>query len=362
MATDRALQSKRRIPWQWGLTVILLLTGCHSVPHRDRPAPYPVPPVGGDLPRELSKTVLPTYIIEPPDILVVEAISLVPKSPYYLRPGDVLRIDVQGTLPDAPIAGDYLVQVGGTVTLGGPYGSVKVAGMTVEQAQKAIDEHLRQILSEPFVTVSLSQIAGMQQITGEHLVGPDGTITLGTYGSVSVVGMTLEQAKRAIENHLSQYLDSPEVSVNVFSYNSKVYYIITQGAGLGDQVVRFPVTGNETVLDALSNINGLTEVSSKRIWIARPTPNSTEVQILPVDWEAITSLGATETNYQILPGDRIYIAEDKLVAWDNHLAKLLAPIERIMGFSILGVGTASRFSGKVLQNQGGGGFGGFGGF
>jgi hypothetical protein len=69
-------------------------------------------------------------------------------------------------------------------------------------------------------------------------------VTLGSYGSVPVVGMTIAQAKEAVEKHLSQYFDYPEVAVDVYAYNSKVYYIVTQGAGLGDGVYRFPVTGN----------------------------------------------------------------------------------------------------------------------
>ncbi len=55
------------------------------------------------------------------------------------------------------------------------------------------------------------------------------------------------------------------------------------------------------------------------------------------------------------------MAEDKLVAFDTHLAKLLAPFSRAQGFILLTAGTAGRLSGNVLQNfnQGGGGFGGF---
>ena len=160
------------------------------------------------------------------------------------------------------------------------------------------------------------------------------------------------QAKMAIEAHLSQFLDSPEVSVDVFAYNSKVYYVVTQGAGMGDGVYRFSITGNETVLDAISQINGLEQVSSKRIWIARPTCGSGNVQVLPVSWEAITAQASTNTNYQVMPGDRVFIAEDKLIALDTSLAKIIAPMERIMGFSLLGAGVATRFSGPVLQGGG----------
>jgi polysaccharide export outer membrane protein len=120
-----------------------------------------------------------------------------------------------------------------------------------------------------------------------------------------------------------------------------VYYIVTQGAGLGDNVVRVPLTGNETVLDAISQVNGLQSVSSKRIWIARPVPGCQENIVLPVDWCAVTGRGAAATNYQIMAGDRVFIAEDQIVAFDNGLAKILSPIERIFGITLLGTSTAS---------------------
>ena len=45
-------------------------------------------------------------------------------------------------------------------------------------------------------------------------------------------------------------------------------------------------------------------------------------------------------------------AANVMVAFDNNLGKLLAPFERLMGFSLLGAGTATRFSGPVLQGGG----------
>ncbi len=76
------------------------------------------------------------------------------------------------------------------------------------------------------------------------------------------------------------------------------------------------------------------------------------MQVLPVNWEQITAQGIAATNYQIFPGDRIFVAEDRLVALDTAVAKLTSPFERIMGFSLLGVGTTTRFSGPVLRGGG----------
>ena len=129
-----------------------------------------------------------------------------------------------------------------------------------------------------------------------------------------MAGKTVTEIRKDLTKQLSQYFDSPEVTVDVIAYNSKVFYVITQGAGLGDNVRRVPITGNETVLDALSMVNGLSQVSSTTVWIARPAPGGFGCQqILPVDYEAIAKGGSAATNYQVMPGDRVFIAEDNVV-------------------------------------------------
>ncbi len=230
-----------------------------------------------DIPRELNKVLLPPYVIEPPDILLVEAIP---------------------SLPDQPI--------------GGP-----------------------------------------------HLVRPDGSIGLGIYGSVQVGGLTLDEAKEAVQNHLSSRIkkEKLQVSVDVIAYNSKVYYVITDGGGYGEQVYRFPITGSETVLDAIGQINGLPAVASKKhIWLARRVPglSCAEEQRFDVDWCAITKKGFTATNYQVLPGDRVYVNSDPLISTDTFIAKVISPIERLLGVTLLGSETVNSIRGSNGTGTGGG--------
>jgi polysaccharide biosynthesis/export protein len=214
------------------------------------------------MPRELAKTALPEYVIEAPDILLIDAIKVVPKPPYRVHTLDSLLVQVVGALPDQPIDNLYPVEAGGMINFGMPYGSVKVVGLTLEEARAAIQKQLGESLADAQVSVQLGESIGKQQIAGEHLVGPDGKVSLGTYGKVFVAGLTQQEARDAIEEQLSQYLDEPEVSVEVFAYNSKFYYVFTQGAGLGDGLFKFSITGNETVLDAIAEIQGLEAVSS----------------------------------------------------------------------------------------------------
>src|SRR5207253_8950967 len=52
------------------------------------------------MPKEMEKVTLPPYVIEPPDILLIDALSVVPKPPYHIAPLDSLLIQVTGGIPE----------------------------------------------------------------------------------------------------------------------------------------------------------------------------------------------------------------------------------------------------------------------
>jgi polysaccharide export outer membrane protein len=316
-------------------------------------------PGAGFFPRELGMTSHPPRPVAPPDVLLIDAIRLVPKGPYRLEPLETLQINVSDTLPNQPIAGAFMISPEGTVNLGFNYGAVRVGGLTLDQAEVAIRKHLGGILKGPTVNLSVVQFRGLQQIRGEHLVRPDGTISLGMYGSLYVSGMNLGQIKCELEKYLAAYLVDPQLSVDLLSYNSQKYYVIFDGGGYGQQVFPLPITGNETVLDAISRVGGLAPVSStKRIILSRPSPVQMGCnQIMPVDWQAILH-GSTATNYQIFPGDRIYVPANCLIEINNRLAQVLAPLETVFGATLLGTETAQTIR---FFNTPGAGLGFFGG-
>jgi polysaccharide export outer membrane protein len=258
-----------------------------------------VPPPG-EVPAELSKVQLPEYVIEPPDVLWIQVATLA-------------RVGAEnGKEKKDELAGD-------------------------------------QLRSLP-----------IQPIQGDHTVRPDGTVYLGVYGSVPVAGYTISQAAQAIREAVARQSavigagikpESLVVVLDVTQYASKKYYVVLDGGGAGEQVIPFPVTGSETVLDALANVYGLPPVASKRnIWVARrcPIPGHPE-QILPVDWVGITQHGITATNYQIMPGDRIYVKAQRLVTIDTTLARIISPIERLFGVTLLGASTVNEISGRFTS-------------
>ena len=200
-----------------------------------------------------------------------------------------------------------------------------------------------------------------QAVDGQHLVRPDGTISLGIYGNVYVAGLTLDEAADAVAAQLHELINKKSIEdikkglvVDVIAYNSKVYYVITDGGGYGEQVYPIPITGNETVLDALSKIGGLPPVASKNhIWVARATVDCCHPVLLPVDWCGITKRGCVATNYQIFPNDRIYVASDKWIQLESWLSKRLNPVDRVMGSVLLGASTVNQIKNKAASTGGG---------
>ncbi len=91
------------------------------------------------------------------------------------------------------------------------------------------------------------------------------------------------------------------------AYNSKVYYV--QGCVL--EPTRIPITGHETILDAINFAGGLTpEADHTRVVLYRQPPKGGELQALHVDIDQIMIGDDLSTNYQLMPGDRLVVPRD----------------------------------------------------
>ena len=150
---------------------------------------------------------------------------------------------------------------------------------------------------------------------GTLTVQQDGVIDLGFAGDVYVVGLTLEEIELKIAQQLTaaamqqnQKIDQPyRVSVRLTNVQSKYYYVMgavmTQG--------RFPIKGNETVLDAILQAGLKTNSLPEKAYLVRPHPPGEPDQVLKIDWCGIKERGDTLTDYQLFPGDRVVVPGTK---------------------------------------------------
>jgi polysaccharide biosynthesis/export protein len=253
---------QRRLGWIVPLAAALFC-GCQTVKTPEETI------AKSNIPRELSKTNQPPYVVEPPDFLMVEVLE---------------------ALPARPISGVRLVRPDGTITLG-YYGDVYVAGLTLPEVKEKIVIHLRKYLRDD---------------------------VLGLIGEDLTDGHPITINPR----------DTDRVYVDVESYNTKFYYVWGD-VGLPG---KFPSTGNETVLDALCSAGGLLPTAApQNIRVVRPSPPGACCQaLLPVNLAAIVNAGDTTTNYQLMPGDRIVVYRDPIVRTTGFIERLAAPFSVVV--------------------------------
>ncbi|MEZ6142369.1 MAG: polysaccharide biosynthesis/export family protein [Zavarzinella sp.] len=365
---------RRTLVYCSSLALCVLNVGCYTAPKLGNPAENPAPytmdrelnqafyadqALDQQLPRELQMVTMPEYIIEPPDILRIELTNVQPLPNYRLDVGDTIGISIIYPGLTEPVSGDLPIGPDGTVNLGPTFGgTIKLVGLTTDEARVAIEKQaIEYKVREPKASIQLLQSRSLPALRGEYLVRQDGTVGLGIYGSVRLVGVPLAQANIVIQDFLKKSMNNPSVTVDIAAYNSKKFYVIYDGGGRGQQVVPLPITGKDTVLDAVAQLNGLSPVSStNHMWLARPAPAATGKElIMPIDWNSVTQHGSTKTNYQILPGDRLYVKAQPMITFDNYLSMFLSPIERALGVTLLGQSTIQSIKNPNLIGGGVGG-------
>jgi polysaccharide export outer membrane protein len=94
----------------------------------------------------------------------------------------------------------------------------------------------------------------------EVLVRLDGKLTFPLLNDVLAAGLTTMDLKRAIENGLKDYVSNPVVTVNVRQPLSKRFYILGEVRRTGE----YPLVKHLTVLQAFALAGGFTEWASKK--------------------------------------------------------------------------------------------------
>ena len=160
---------------------------------------------------------------------------------------------------------------------------------------------------EPGDTLSVepTDLDSPVRLPGNQPVLQDGTIDLGKYGRPIVGWKTVAQIETDIRKLIdSQSKEKVPITVRLLGRESKVFYVL----GEVNAPRAYPLAGRETVLDGILTAGGMTrQADTKKVILSRPTPADGCRVVLPVCYNQIVQLGDTSTNYQLQPGDRIYV-------------------------------------------------------
>jgi len=144
-------------------------------------------------------------------------------------------------------------------------------------------------------------------------VDAKGNINLPLVGEVRVVGLTVSDAQKAVENAYrdGRYLRNPQVTINIESYASREVSI--QGMVRSPGRYPLPIETNMSILELVTKAGGFTDTAKgTAVNITRITADGKK-QVFTIDVDSMLKgkdkASISDNSLVIQPGDIVYVPE-----------------------------------------------------
>lgn len=316
------------------------------------PSPVPgtedvVPPSAND---EISPQ-LSRYFLGPGD--AVGVVLQRPPGPYRLGIGDGISVSVQ-RFPELSFQavinpeGNIVVPLLGTVSL---------QGLTLEEAQAKIRLGLNRYVVDPVIVLALA--TQRQDLSFQALISPEGNIVVPQVGTVSLQGLTLEEAQEKIRLGLSRILPDPIVVVSLVGARPVQVTISGEIFRPGIYPINSPTP---RVADALLISGGSTlNADLRQVQIRRKLMDGSVVS-QTIDLYATLQNGGSIPNLRLQDGDAIVVPRREVGNDDGYDRNLVARSSlatpqirvRVLNYAAGGISTQALPNGSTFIDALGG--------
>jgi polysaccharide biosynthesis/export protein len=152
-----------------------------------------------------------------------------------------------------------------------------------------------------------------QELSGKHIVGPDGKITLSQTGSLLIAGLSREEAAAAIKKALSRYYLDLAVTLRVDKYTSHRVFILGRVSNPGALFFETP----PTLLEAITRAGGLPVggVGAEKAALARCAVFRGRDKVVWIELKSLLNGTNLALNLRLKRNDTVYIpdSDDQLV-------------------------------------------------
>lgn len=166
------------------------------------------------------------------------------------------------------------------------------------------------------------------EVSGKYEINQEGKIQYEFIGDVKISGLTKEDAEKMVAEKLAEYIISPEVSIKITGYNSKVVYVVGEVGRPGKIFMRGDTISIREALMA-AGLPELTGVTRKSRLITPSDKGKGAVKT--VDVYALLYEGDLTQNYTMKPGDVIFIPATFLTKAMRAIQPVAAPIGTAAG-------------------------------
>ncbi len=160
----------------------------------------------------------------------------------------------------------------------------------------------RVFTNDGFKLIDLANSANVVYNTNlEFLVESDGTVKLPLVGQQKVMGFTIREAEKFLEEKYSEFYVKPYVNIKVSNKR-----VIVFPGNSGDARVISLVNNNTTVIEAIAQSGGITEDGKAyKVKLIRTSPDKPKPDVYLMDLSRIEGLAAG--NSKVQANDIIYV-------------------------------------------------------
>jgi polysaccharide export outer membrane protein len=154
--------------------------------------------------------------------------------------------------------------------------------------------------AEDMLTINVWKEPEMSKVVP---VRPDGMISLPLLGEIKAAGLTPVQLEEQITTPLKKIMSEPEVTVIVSEVHSLTFNIVGQVLKPG----YYPLTRRMTVLDSIALAGGFRDFAKqKKVYVLRTMADGKEVR-LPFNYKAVIKGQNAAQNIELQPRDTVVI-------------------------------------------------------
>ncbi|WP_414513592.1 polysaccharide biosynthesis/export family protein [Nostoc sp. PCC 9305] len=277
------------------------------------PSPVPVnevAPLGAN--EEISPQ-LSRYLLGPGDAIGV--VLQRPPGPYRLGIGDGISVSVQ-RFPD--LSFQALINPEGNIAV--PLlGTVSLQGLTLEEAQEKIRLGLNRYVVDPIIVLAL--VTQRQDLSFQAVISPEGNIIVPQVGTVSLKGLTLEEAQEKIRLGLSRFFPDPVVVVSLAG--TRPVQVTISGEIFRPGI--YPISSpTPRVADALLISGGSTlNADLRQVQVRRKLIDGSVIS-QTIDLYAALQNGGSIPNLRLQDGDAILVPRREVGNEDSYDRNLVA--------------------------------------
>ncbi len=246
-----------------------------------------------------------------------------------------ISITIEFTNPDRleNMSRDLVVRPDGKIRIPGVKNDIQVAGLTVDEACKAVQQESSTMLrNAPVVSMVIFPFINnaLAAMNGVYKVRPDGKISIPRIGDVQVAGYSTDEVREALVDACTGLLHNPvEPGVTVVTATGARIYI----GGEVDRPGVYPLEATPTALQAIIMAQGPNDRSRlNSVLVIRRNPNGK-----PYVFKTNLHLafeGHTENDIELRSYDVVYVPK-KLISRANLFVKQyiddIVPFDNTLG-------------------------------